>query len=128
MAFVLETLPGTYGWPLIVDKAAGITVTYRGPQPDGVPNIYVQMSDGMFEAVVFDDTKMAGKPELDVVWTVQSIRAKDVKAVKPGMRDEVMAALKESLEALSFRKQAIKMKELPVVKSVTVDFGKTVWG
>lgn len=128
MTFELEAPPGGYGWPLLVDKAQGITVMYRGPQPDGVSNVQIQMPDGNFEASVFDETKLTGNPELDVLWTVQNIRARDAEAPQPEQRTAVMGALKEALTALSFRKQAIKMKEVPIVKSVTVDFGKTVWG
>jgi hypothetical protein len=123
MTFELQAPPEGQNWPLIVDKAQGITVTYRGPQPDGVPNVQLQLPDGEFEAAVFDDTKLTGNPELDVLWTVQFIRP------APGKKkDDVTAALKDALTALSFRKQAIKMRDMPVLKSITVNFDKTVWG
>jgi hypothetical protein len=121
MAFVLDLQTGSHGWPLIIDKSRGITVNYRGPQPEGTPNVLLHMPDGDIEATVFDETQTAGKTELDVLWTVHRVRG------AKGMKQDVTAALKEALETLSFRKQAIKMKEVPVVKSVTVDFGKTVW-
>ena len=128
MTFELEAPPGGIGWPLIVDKARDITVMYRGPQPEGVTNVRMHMPDATFEASVFDETKLTGVPELDVVWVVSKLRLTDIRAAKPPAKEAVMAELKEALTAISFRKQAIKMKEVPIVKSVTVDFGKMVWG
>ncbi len=126
MAFELELQVGPHGWPLIVDKARGITVNYRGPQPEGTPNLLLHMPDGDVEGTVSDDTDLSGKPELNVLWTVRDMRGLGAKVSKARQKD-IMAALKEALEALSFRKQAIKMKEVPVVKSVTVDFSKMAW-
>lgn len=125
MAFELELQTGSYGWPAIVDKTRGITVMYRGPQPKDVPNVYLHMPDGEAEAAVFDETKLTGQPELDVVWIVQSVRAEGLSHRR---REMIQAVLKEALEALSFRKQAIKIKDIPVVKSITVDFDHTDWG
>jgi hypothetical protein len=127
MGFELEMHPDDYVWPRIVDKARGITVMYRGPQPKDVPNVLIYMPDNTFEAAVFDKTQMNGTPELDVLWTVVSMRA-DAEALDAPQKEAAMAVLKEALTALSFRKQAIKMKEIPVLKSVTVDFSDTIWG
>ena len=128
MTFELEAPPGGIGWPLIVDKARDITVMYRGPQPEGVTNVRVHMPDATFEASVFDETKVGGDPELDVIWRVNKMRVTDLRAPAPPSQEAAMETLKEALTAISFRKQAIKMKDIPIVKSVTVDFAETAWG
>lgn len=128
MAFELEVTAGDFVWPRIVDKARGITVMYRGPQPKDIPNTLLFMPDTTFEAVIFDNTKLTGTPELDVLWTVANMRAVGIDTLDSPQKEEAMEALKEALTALSFRKQAIKMKDIPVLKSVTIDFSKTTWG
>ncbi|TAL35613.1 MAG: hypothetical protein EPN97_06980 [Alphaproteobacteria bacterium] len=128
MAFELEVTAGDFVWPRIVDKARGITVMYRGPQPKDVPNVLLYLPDITFEAIIFDQTKLTGSPELDVLWTVASMRVADEDTADDTAKNEAMAALKEALTTLSFRKQAIKMKDIPILKSVTVDFSATVWG
>lgn len=128
MAFELEVTAGDFVWPRIVDKARGITVMYRGPQPKDVPNVLLYLPDITFEAIIFDQTKLTGSPELDVLWTVAAMRVADEDTADDAAKEEAKAALKEALTTLSFRKQAIKMKDIPILKSVTVDFSGTVWG